>query len=111
MYLAMGMTPTQYWDEDPRLAIAYREAHRLRRQEDNENAWLHGMYVYDALAVALSNAFGKRGSKKLNYIERPVDIMPLTEEEKRRREAEEYKKMDAAMRAMIARQKSEKAKG
>ena len=107
----MGMTPAQYWDEDPKLAIAYREAHRLRRKTENENAWLVGLYVCDAFATVLKNAFSKRGTPPKTYIERPIDIVPLSEEEKKRREEEEYKKMDAAMRAMIARQKSEKQKG
>lgn len=93
------------------MATAYREAYRLRRKTENENAWLAGLYVCDAFATVLSNAFSKRGKPPKTYIERPIDIVPLTEEEKKQREAEEFKKMEAAMRAMIARQKSEKQKG
>lgn len=71
-------------------------------------AWVQGLYVYDALAVCLSNAFSKSGAKRKNYIERPIDIYPPTEQEKKRREQEEYKKMESAMRAMIAKQRREK---
>ena len=77
---------------------------------ENENAWLTGLYVYDAFAVALSNAFGKRGAKKQQYIERPVDIFPLTKEERKAREQEEFKKMDAALQAMRDAQQREKKK-
>lgn len=104
----MGMTEQQYWDESPRLAAAYRDAYRLRREAQNEMAWVQGLYIYDAFAVCLSNAFSKSGAKKQNYIERPIDIYPPTEEEKKRREREEYKKMENAMKTMIARQRRDK---
>ena len=34
-YLAMGMTYRQFWIDDCRLVIAYREAYRLRQEEQN----------------------------------------------------------------------------
>ena len=70
----MGMTPTEYWEESPFLAVAYRKAFRLKRQVENEQAWLQGMYVYDAFAVCMANAFSKPGSKRQNYIENPIEI-------------------------------------
>ena len=102
----MGMTYSQFWDEPPYLAVAFRRAYRLKRELDNENAWLQGIYFYDAVAVALQNAFTKRGAKKEKYLERPIDIFPLTEAEKARREDEERKKMQAAMEAMAKKQRN-----
>ncbi len=104
----MGMTYHQYWDEPPYLAVTYRRSYRLKREMDNENAWLQGLYVCDAVGVALQNAFAKRGAKKEKYIERPIDIFPLTEAEKARREEEEMKKMQAAMEAMAKKQRNTK---
>lgn len=104
----MGMTPTQYWEESPYLAVAYRKAYRLKRETDNEQAWLQGLYVFDAFAVVLSNAFAKSGSRKQKYIERPIDIFPLTEREKKRRENEENAKMQEAMEAMVREQRRKK---
>ena len=75
----MGMSYEQYWDGPPSIARAYRKAHRLKREMENEQAWLQGMYFYDAVAVSLSNAFRAKGGKKLKYMERPFDIFPLTE--------------------------------
>ena len=109
--MAMGMTYEQYWDAPPHLAVAYRKAYKLKRQLDNEQAWLQGLYMYDAFAVVLANAFSKRGSKKHEYIDRPLDIFPLTESEKKRREQEEYAKMQKAMEVMVARQRRKKTKG
>ena len=104
----MGMTYEQYWEQSPYLAVAYRRAYRLKREAENEQAWLQGLYVFDAFAVCLANAFAKRGSKKQNYIEKPIDIFPLTEREKKRREAEANAKMQAAMEAMVREQRRKK---
>lgn len=104
----MGMTYAQFWDEAPYLAVVYRKAYRMKRQIENEQAWLQGLYIYDAVAVAVSNNFSKRGAKKQSYMEKPIDIFPLTEAEKRQREAEENAKMQRAMEEMIQRQRARK---
>ena len=110
--MAMGMSYTQYWDEPPYLAVAYRKAFKLKRELDNEQAWLQGLYIYDAFAVCLANAFSKRGANKHNYLERPIDIFPLTEQEKKRREKEEQAKMQKAMEQMRReQQRKKKTKG
>ena len=107
----MGMTYEQYWEQSPYLAIAYRKAYRLKLESRNEQAWLQGLYVFDAFAVCLANAFAKRGARAQKYIEKPIDIFPLTEAQKKKKEQEEYAKMQAAMESMARRQKREKNKG
>lgn len=107
-YMAMGMSYAQFWDEPSVLAIDFRKAFRLKREIENEQAWLQGMYIYNAFAVALHNAFTKRGGQKLYYLEKPLDIFPLTEAQKKKREKEEYAKMQKAMEEMIRSQKSKK---
>ena len=77
----MGMSYEQYWEQSPYLTVAYRKAYRIKRETENEQAWLQGLYVFDAFAVVLANVFSKRGAKKQKYIERPIDIFPLTERE------------------------------
>jgi len=104
------MSYEQFWDGPPSVAVAYRKAYRLRREMENEMAWLQGMYNYDAFAVVLSNAFKSKGARKQNYLEKPMDIFPLTEAEKQRREREEMAKMQAAMEAMVRQQRIEKSK-
>ena len=102
------MTPEQYWDETPYLAVAYRKAYHLKRKAENENAWLHGFYVCDAVAVCLANAFKDKGQKKQSYFEKPIDILPLTPAEQKQREREERQKMQQAMEEMIRKQRREK---
>ena len=108
----MGMSYEQYWEQSPYLAVAYRKAWKLRKQAENEQAWLQGLYNFDALAVVLANVFSKRGAKKQTYLERPIDIFPLAEQEKQRREREANAKMQAAMEAMQrTQQRKKKQKG
>ena len=109
--MAMGMSYTEFWDEPPFLAVAYRKAYRLKREIENEQAWLQGLYVYDAFAVCMANAFSKRGTKRQNYFEKPIDIFPLTEREKKERESAEFAKMQAAMESMIQEQRRKKKQG
>lgn len=104
----MGMSYEQYWEQSPYLTVVYRKAYRIKRETENEQAWLQGLYVFDAFAVVLANVFSKRGAKKQKYIERPIDIFPLTEREKKRREAEENAKMQAVMESMVRKQRAKR---
>ncbi len=74
-YLLMGMTYEQFWEMDPTLTIAYREADRLRQERVNEQAWLNGYYVYEALGAIspILHAFAKAGTKPRAY-RKPLDL-------------------------------------
>ena len=106
--MVMGMTYEQFWEGPPDLTAVYRRAFRLKREVENEQAWLQGIYVFDAFAVCMANAFAKKGSKKQNYIERPIDIFPLTEKEKKLRERAEMAKMQKAMEQIQREQRNRK---
>ena len=41
-------------------------------EQENFNAWLHGLYVHNAVAVSLANSFG--GGRKAKYIEKPIPL-------------------------------------
>ena len=49
-YLAMGMTYNEFYREDHTLAISYRRAYEKKRKKENEDMWLQGCYVYEAIA-------------------------------------------------------------
>lgn len=76
-YLAIGMTPEQYWDGDPALAKYYRQADELKLERLNQQLWLQGMYVYEAICDAspILRAFAKKGTKPHPFTEKPY---PLT---------------------------------
>ncbi len=41
-------------------------------EQDNFNAWLQGLYVYNAFSVVLANSFG--GGRKSKYIDKPISF-------------------------------------
>lgn len=79
-YLSIGMTSTEYWEGDNDLPKAYRKAFKLRQENKNYEAWLNGMYVYDAVVSAMSH-LNENKSKHKNYAEKPYDFTPQKKEE------------------------------
>ena len=105
-YLSIGMTPEQYWDGDSTLTKYYREADRLHLKRRNEELWLQGMYIYEALCDVspVLHAFAKRGTKVVPYPERPYAITNTDiKEEKKRKEQMEREKAKRYMEAQMAR--------
>ena len=84
-YLSIGMTEEQYWDRDCLLAKYYREAEQFRQERVNQNLWLQGMYIYDAISriAPILHAFAKKGTKAKPYVEEPYPINKRTEEQAR----------------------------
>ena len=96
-YLAIGMSYAEYWAGDPILARYYRKAHRIKQDEINNNAWLQGMYVYDAVATALHNALAGKKSKPRKYAEQPY-----TFKNKEKSEAERYAEVEKEQQKAVA---------
>lgn len=71
------MTEEQYWDKDCLLVTHFRKAEDIRTERVNQEAWLQGMYVYDALTRVspIFRAFANKGTKALPYLEEayPID--------------------------------------
>lgn len=80
--MSIGMTAAEFWDGDPWLAAAYRESARISNQRKSEEMWLQGLYFYNALSTALSNAFSKKGTRPAKYTEEPIRVVPYTERER-----------------------------
>ena len=74
------MSYDEFWYGDPFRAVAYRQAHRLRIEQANQQLWMQGLYVHNAVAVAINNAFSKQKQK---YIQEPIRIFPPTEDERK----------------------------
>ena len=45
----------------------YDEAYKLKRKMQDERDYFCGIYTYEAVATALSNAFRKQGTKPASY--------------------------------------------
>lgn len=89
LYLSWGMSVEEYWNKDPWLAKAFREAQELREKRENLLAHRQGRYFYDADCAANAPLYAFLGAKPLPYVE----PYPVTEEdvqklyERRAREA------------------------
>lgn len=102
------MTYDQFWFGDPWIAKTYREAYVERRKAENARDWILGAYMYNAVGIALSNAFRKKGSKPESYLEEPFQIFPLTEAEQAAKVQKEKEKIEAVYRSMLKQQRQKK---
>jgi len=95
-YLAMGMTYEQFWEQDSELVKYYRRASEIRQEQVNQEAWIHGMYVYEAIAdlVPVLRAFAKKGTKPRKYSEKPYEFR-----KPERKKGEKLSKRDAEAKA------------
>ena len=89
-YLSIGMTYEQFWDGDPQLVKYYRQADELRIDRKNQELWLQGLYVYEALCdvAPILHAMAKKGTKAQPYPDKPYAIT----EKQRKREIDEQER-------------------
>ena len=88
--LSIGMTYDQYWYGDPALINSYIEAEKLRQRKRNNEMWLQGAYIYQAVGalVPVINPFSKEHRAK-PYLKQPI---PISEEEVAEQEQEKYQR-------------------
>ena len=96
--MSYGMTYDEYWKESPYRAKFYREAHELKVKQNDEQMWVQGMYIYEALCEVspILHAFSKSGTKPLPYAQRPYlyGVKTESEKDKERKEAEEKQRIE-----------------
>ena len=99
-YLAIGMSYAEYWDGDPILTRYYRKAYLIRQEEINNNAWLQGMYIYDAVSTALHNALRGMGKNKppaRDYAKQPYEFKNKAKTEAQKAKEVQIEQQKAAM--------------
>lgn len=103
-YLALGMTPEQFWQGDPELAKTYRKAEELRNEKRNQEMWLQGMYIYEALCdvAPIMKAFAKKGVKPRAYSSKPYVLQSEEQKEEEKREEQQMEKARTTMDAFAA---------
>lgn len=101
--MSIGMTYEEFWYKDVSLVETYRKAHELKSQRANQEAWLQGMYIYDALCAAsplFRTSFKKGVIKPEPYAKEPY---PITEAEIRERKEREARRKEERLKAQFAR--------
>lgn len=99
-YLSIGMSYELYWHGDPGLVRAYRKAEELRNEKRNQEMWMQGLYIYEALCdvSVLIPRFSKKKIKPEPYTEKPY---PLKSKKKKSKKMDEEKAlMEKARRKM-----------
>lgn len=111
-YLSIGMTAEQYWEGDATLVIYYRKAEELRKERRNQEMWLQGMYVYDAISrlSPILRAFAKKGTKPQPYPEEPYAINKKAVEDKEERKAKATSEKGIRFMEALMAQNNEKFK-
>ena len=108
-YMTYGMSYEDYWYGDPWQMKAYKDAYDLRNRQQNTMMWLNGIYYTHAVSVSLANAFRKKGSPPVKYLEKPLDVFPKTEleeaAEQEKKQKELILKLSAWKKAFDAGQK------
>lgn len=88
------MSYEQFWFDNPEKAKMYREADKIRRKRMNEELWLSGIYMSEALASTVGNMFSK--GEKYHY---PSEPKPITEAEIEERRVRDRKLKEEKMKA------------
>lgn len=86
-FMSIGMTYDEFWYGEPERARYYRDSHILKCKSRNQELWLQGMYLIHSITVALD----PKGKAK--YPEKPFDIFPKTEAEKKAEAERERRKV------------------
>lgn len=100
--MSIGMSYEAFWDGDVDMVKMYREAAELRDKRRNQELWLQGMYIYEALCDAspLFRLSLKKGTVRPEpYAKEPY---PITAAEIRVREEREARIKEERLKAEFA---------
>lgn len=73
IYMSYGMSYDEFWYGESYRAKFYLDSHKLKVKQKDEEMWIQGMYIYEALCKVspVLHAFSKKGTKPLPYAEKP----------------------------------------
>ena len=86
------MTYDQFWEQDCDLVKYYRKAAQISQDLKNQEAWLHGAYIYEALVDAspIFRSLAKKGTKPVPYRDRPYALFGQKNKVKRKEVQEKH---------------------
>lgn len=92
------MSYKEFWEDNPYLAVVYRERYKLLREEKNQQMWMQGLYNYLAFRATVSGFFSKNPEP---YCEKPLPIFETSEGRKKSQE-EQIDDIVATLNKLIA---------
>ena len=107
--MALGVSADEYWNGDYTMLKYYVKRHKIAVEQQNEQLWLQGVYFYDALSAALSQAFSKHSTAR--YPDKPYRLTQMSEVEQElenKKKVEEFRsQLEALGRRFEAKHKRE----
>lgn len=97
--ISVGMPANEYWYGDPELLNNYIRAEEIRQRKRNNELWLQGLYIYQAIGALtpVLNPFSKK-HKADKYISKPI---PITREEIAEAEQEKINRFVDYMHSLV----------
>lgn len=65
--IAMGISYEEFWKLNPRSFNVIAKGYNLWKKEQDAMMWLQGGYIFDAVSLAVGNAFRKKGQRPKEY--------------------------------------------
>jgi hypothetical protein len=83
--MVYGMTYEQYWYGSPYMVRTFLDAFRIKTKLKEAEMWRQGIYMLNALNVSLHNNlnFSGKSITPLQYMDKPLEVLEKTAEEKR----------------------------
>lgn len=78
-YMSIGVPYDEFWYGDYCKLKYYEAQYLAQRKIRNEEMWMQGAYIYNAVSVAVGNAFRSKGVTPAKYLEKPIEFFPKTE--------------------------------
>lgn len=101
------MSAEEFWEGDTTLPKFYLEAYKIRKEREKEelnyNAWLQGMYIYEALCDVspVLRAFVKKGTKPIEYPNKPYALKSQSDKETEPKEVTETEVNNERLKARL----------
>lgn len=88
-YMSIGVPYEEFWHGDPCKLKFYLRAYEYKQEQENQFAWLCGLYNHKAVSVALDifsyGMNGKKGKQPGKYLEYPIAITDREKEAEKQR--------------------------
>lgn len=81
-YMLCGVPCEEFWNGDYTTLKYYVRCHELRNEQKNQEMWLQGAYILEAVRSVVSNALSKNGKGGSEYPKEPFKLRPPTDAEK-----------------------------
>lgn len=99
-YMALGMTYDQYWYGEPEMVKFFSQAQVIKNEQLNQEMFIMGHYVFQAISVALSNLNLSGKPRTPNkYLQKPFELTNPSKEAKEKRAEEARQRIIAGLTA------------